>query len=320
MKRQWNSQDAKAPETGGTVERSSAQANLEVAIKIGTYGEISIPYPRQVEFHSRCDYLQSLGQHTRGRPQKGMRVLAPSGSGKTSAAEAYIRLVEARMPSTATFKPIVLVPLDRATTSKKLFSSILAKFGDGFSDKGSEVVLKQRAITCFQRFQSQLLIIDEVQHLNYRSSATNDVTDTLKTLLDAGVLPIVFLGTEEAEGMFARNLQLNGRLLPPCDFKPLRATSAEDRELLAGYWERLEDEIVERKLLPTPSRLSQPWVLGALHKVSSGVIGRISRLTETALEIAIRRGAERLEIYDLAQATDRWAIDQNFTAYNPFRQ
>lgn len=235
MKRQWNAQDATAPETGGAVERSSAQANLEVAIKIGTYGEISIPYPRQVEFHSRCDYLQSLGRQTRGRPQKGMRVLAPSGSGKTSAAEAYIRLVEARMPSTATFKPIVLVPLDRATTSKKLFSSILSKFGDGFSDKGSEVVLKQRAITCFQRFQSQLLIIDEVQHLNYRSSATNDVTDTLKTLLDAGVLPIVFLGTEEAEGMFARNLQLNGRLLPPCDFKPLRATSAEDRELLAGY-------------------------------------------------------------------------------------
>lgn len=320
MTRQWSSDNSRGPDTGSFVERSSAQVNIEVAIKIGVYGEISIPYPRQVEFHSRCDYLQNLGQYTKGRPQKGMRVLAPSGSGKTSAAEAYIRLVEARTPSTPTFKPIVLVPLDRATTSKKLFGSILAKFGDGFSDKGSEVVLKQRAITCFQRFQSQLLIIDEVQHLNYRSSATNDVTDTLKTLLDAGVLPIVFLGTEEAEGMFARNLQLNGRLLPPCDFRPLKATSTADRALLAGYWERLENEIVERKLLPTHSGLSQPWVLGALHKVSSGVIGRVSRLTETALEIAIRRGAERLEVYDLAQATDRWAIDQNFTSYNPFRQ
>lgn len=78
----------------------------------------------------------------------------------------------------------------------------------------------------FILLQTELLIVDEVQHLNYRNGLKNDVTDTLKGLLDADVIPIVFFGTEDAAQMFGRNLQLNGRLLPPCDLNPLNARSA----------------------------------------------------------------------------------------------
>ncbi len=42
-----------------------------------------------------------------------------------------------------------------------------------------------------------------------RVNARNDVTDALKVLLDSGVVPIAFLGTELANGMFRRNLQLS---------------------------------------------------------------------------------------------------------------
>lgn len=308
------------PETGGLEEDTSAAANARVAAAIASFDEIFIPYPRHVLFHSRCDYLRQLGQATKGHPQKGMRVLAPSGSGKTTAAEAFTKLAERRLPPTANFKPFLLVKLDKGATSKKLYGWILAEFGDGFSDRGTEQTLRRRVVECFRHFGTQLLFIDEVQHLNFRSTTSNDVTDSLKSLLDTGVVPIVFMGTEDAEGMFKRNLQLNGRLLPPCDFNPLRPTFSEEAELFATYWSHLDAEIIKRGLITTPSGLHDPEFLGALHKVSAGVIGRVSHLTRESLDIALRRGAERIELYDFTLATDRWAIPQGFGETNPFRQ
>lgn len=48
----------------------------------------------------------------------------------------------------------------------------------------------------------------------------------------------------------------------------------------------------------------------------AGAAARISRLFEVAVEIALRRQAKRLEVYDLALAVDRWAIPQDFITTN----
>lgn len=296
-------------------ECTSAETNRLVAQRIADFRTIFVPYPRHVEFHARCDYLLELGQATKGQPQRGMRVLAPSGSGKTTAAEAFIRDVERRLPPAPGFIPIVHVNLDRAATVKKLYTSILMKFGDQLIRNRNELELKQRVIGLLDRVGCRLLFIDEVQHM---AKGSGDVTDSLKNLLDVGAVPIVFLGTDDAKEMFKRNLQFNGRLLPPCDFARLRATVLEDQQLLRGYWERLDMEIVHRGLLARPSGLMDPEVLGALHKCSDGVIGRISRLIEVALEVAIRCGSERIEVRHLALATDRWALPQGFVDTNPF--
>lgn len=298
-----------------------SERNSIIAQLIAQFESIYLPYPRHIDFHDRCDFLQKLGQHTRGKPQKGFRVLAPSGSGKTSAAIAYIRSVELRTPRTSDFIPILYIALDDFMTSKKLMVAILDQFGDSYSTNGNEQVLKARVYAYMERFGTQLLFIDEVQHLNSRFRGRNDVTDSLKRFLDGGVVPIVFLGTEEATDLFQRNLQLNGRLLAPCDFEPLSATDPDDRALLAGYVERLDRAIVDLGILPHPAKFNtDAWILGCLHAVSSGVIGRVSRLFQVALEIALRREGDRLEVEDLAEAVDAWAVPQSFIALNPFHQ
>lgn len=299
---------------------NSGDKNLMIAEKQAIFDKIVIRYPPHLKFYDRCDYLRQLGQTTRGRPQKGMRALGPSGSGKSHAADTYKEYVEGLAEQSDDIVPVIIVPLGSATTSKRLMSSILHKFGDDHAANGSEYVLTRRAQACFKHFQTQLLIIDEVQHLNFRTSEKNDVTDSLKGFLDSGVVPIVFLGTDEASDMFKRNLQLNGRLISPSDFDPLRQSEPGDRQLLAGYVRQLNSAIVESGLLPTESDLTDPWVLGCLHEVSAGIIGRISRLFHSALEIALRRQASRLEIYDLALAVDRWAIPQSFVETNPFER
>lgn len=298
----------------------SSAKNAEVAEKLERFRSVYIPYPVHTDFQNRCDYLQKLGVRTRHKAQMGMRVLAPTGSGKTTAADRYMEIVERRRPRSSTSIPVVKVNLERASTSKKLMISILDQFGDPFSTHGNELILKRRVFACFQRFKTELLFVDEVQHLNFRSGAGGDVTDTLKGLLDGGLVPIVFMGTEDARSLFTRNLQLNGRLLAPCDFAPLQVTSEADRSLFAGFVERLERVLVDEGIFPEASALREAGLLPALFEVSKGVIGRVVRLFQAALEIAIRRDARRIEPFDFAEAIDRWAIPQGFIDQNPIRR
>lgn len=291
-----------------------------IVAKLALFQQLYFPYPPHIELHKQCAYLIQLGRASRGQPQKGMRALGPSGSGKTAAVLDFARQFLAQNPRTSTFVPIVYVVLERAATAKKLMMSILEYFGDPYSAHGNEQFLKKRVKSCFERFGTLLLIIDEVQHLNYRSYERNDVTDSLKRLLDDGVVPIVFIGTEEAEDLFTRNIQLSGRLIAPCDLKKLDLQSKTDRSLLAGYVTMLDQTMVEKRILPELSNLNDPWVLTQLYVVANGVVGRISRLLCIALEIALRRGATRIERYDLALAVDRWAIPNGLTKQNPFLQ
>lgn len=166
------------------------------------------------------------------------------------------------------------VDLERTATLKKLLTSILDQFGDPHSTPGNELFLKRRVMACVERFGTELLFVDEVQHLNYRSGPKNDVEDTLKGMLDAGVVPTVFLGTQDAGALVGRNLQLNGRLLPPCDFEPLRAGVKEDQRLFAGFAAKLEKAIVEQGVLGEPSGLDAAGMLPAIFRVSKGVAGR----------------------------------------------
>ena len=191
--------------------------------------------------------------------------------------------------------------------------------GHGYASHGNELTLKRRVFACFEHFGTELLIVDEVQHLNYRNGLKNDVTDTLKGMLDAGLVPMAFLGTEDAEQMFRRNLQLNGRLLAPCDIRPLDPKREDDRRNFAQFVARLENVIVDEGILRERSDLAGARALAPLFEVSAGVVGRVSRLFQVGLEFALRRGAHRLEPCDLADAVDQWAIEQNFISYNPVR-
>lgn len=295
-------------------------SNTEVAQKIALFRSIVIQYPRQLELHDRLNYLQALGRHSRGEPQMGLRVLAPTGSGKSTAARIYKRLVESGAPPSSERVPVLLLPLNSATTSRRLMVQILQALGDPIAEKGTEQALQARAVNYMRRLGVELLIIDEIQHLTYRSSAKIDVTDALKSFLDAGVAPIAFLGTEDALPLFESNLQLNGRLIAPFDMPKLDVAKAEERSLFASFVAALCHEMEKKQLFPAPITLVRPEVLGGLMEVTDGVIGRVSRLFEVAVEIALRRGAVSFEVDDISAAVEQWAIPQSFASRNPFRR
>lgn len=310
--------DSNNPLTGCPTPSYSADANSQVVEIQSQYRSIYVPFPRQTDFHARCDHLIKLGEATRGEPQSGLRVLAPSGSGKTTAAKALVRLIESARPPTEYHVPVVHIPLESATTARKLMVSILTQLKDKDANRGNEMLLRRRVHEFFGRLGTVLLIVDEVQHLQSLTRESQDVTDSLKQFLDGGIVPVVFLGTEEATSMFEKNKQLAGRLQPPCDFTPLNRSVASDRMLLGGFVHALDLAIVERGLRKRHGGLADPWIRACLHTASGGVIGQVFRLVEFALVHSIRRGADCIEVYDLAIATDQWAVGL-FVDENPFR-
>lgn len=167
--------DPNQPQTGMLLEDWSIERSDVVSAKLAIFQKIYVDHPPHTALHGRWYGLMSLGRATQGQPQKGIRTIALTGSGKTAAASTFVRRMHP--PGSAGYPPVAHVALEKATTSKRLIGSLLHWYGDRHTHSGTEARLKERLYACFERFGTQLLIIDEVQHLNHRSGDKGDVTD-----------------------------------------------------------------------------------------------------------------------------------------------
>lgn len=310
--------DRFGPVTGRQVEDHSPEAIMRVAVALARYDAIHVRTIRHDLMEAHCDLVMACGIASAGRPQLGGRILGPSGSGKTTAARRYRDAVEARGLHRDGERPVLIVPLDRACTSRRFFSSILRELGDGFYDKGTEETLQKRAYEALRRFGVRLLIVDEVQHLAFRSTERNHTTDTLKRVLDDGLCPLCLVGTDEGRTFLNSNPQLSNRLHPPCNLPPLLGNGS-DRRILKDYVGQLDRAMVDSGLTSQLTALTDRHVAACLLAVSGGVLGRISNLVRAALAGALLRGADRIEICDLSAATASWAVEQDLIDYDPFR-
>jgi hypothetical protein len=301
----------------GTGNPANVVSAADVGVIRARYRAIYIRSPAHRRVHLAFDRLRALGAATRGMPQRAVRNSAHSGSGKTANAETYEAHANAGAPEGTI--PVLYVELDKASTVKRLWASVNEKAGDEYSDQGSEDMLRRRAFKLLREKRVELLIVDEAQHLSYRSSARNDVTDSLKKALDDGVVPIALVGNEELAPLLSQNVQLSNRMDPPCDLTPLNVREPHDRSEFMGFVRRLDEAMLAKGIVSEVARLDEVRMLGCLYAVSSGIIGRVFNLVEQALVHALERGATRVELHDLAVATDRWAIAQKVVDYNPFR-
>ncbi|WP_206378795.1 TniB family NTP-binding protein, partial [Sphingomonas sanguinis] len=214
--------------------------------------------------------------------------------------------------------PYAPIGVPNLGSSVGLFSSILRELGDGFYEKGTEEVLQKRSYLGLRERGVKLLIIDEVQHLQYRSTPRSDVTDTLKRVLDDAICPLVFIGIDDAAPFLNANKQLANRLHPPCDLPPLDIWNETQRATFKAYAHGLDKALVDSGLTTRLSGLAKGNRLTCLMAVSNGVLGRVSNLVRSALAEALSRNAEMIEVCDLSAATQSWAMVQGFIDYDPF--
>lgn len=309
------------PVSGNPEPASDHETYVRVAAGLAAFDEIYVHNPVHRPVFSALDGVRTLGLAQPGMRKRAIRCLAPSGSGKTTVMETYARVVERRMPEEERGgrRPVVIVPLNPGLTTRALWVCVLGAHGDWEVRRGdTEETLRRRAYRTIERLGVELLILDEVQHLDGGEKARVDVTDAIKRVLDDGIVPLALVGTTDALAMLRRNVQLVNRMLPPADIRPLDPLAAADRKALRGFLRRLDEAMVERGILRRPSGLGRPLLRAATHEVTGGVLGRAVNLIRVALSRALRREADMIELCDLSVATREWAVDQGVTLVNPF--
>jgi DNA transposition AAA+ family ATPase len=309
------------PKTGSPWPDDSSDMLAAEATVLACFDGIYIVNHRHLPVFVALEQLRQLGIAQPGQRKRALRVLAPSGAGKTTTVMAYAAKVEERLPEDerAWRRPVVILPIHPKIKVKGWWSALLQVLGEQISrPRDTEETLRLRASEAIARSGVELLVIDEAQHLAVTTKMIGEVTDRMKRFLDDGVVPVVFVGTSDAKEMLQSNLQLVNRMLPPADIVSLRSENTKDRRELEHFLKRLDAEIVARKLMAEPAGLDETLVAACLMQIAGGNLGRIVNLLRLALGRAYRRQASRIEPVDLQAATALWAVGQGVITKNPF--
>lgn len=174
--------------------------------------------------------------------------------------------------------------------------------------------------------------MDEIQHLDHRQTKVDKklrraafcestaVTDTLKTMLIRGLVPIVFVGIHEAEHMILGDQQLAARCISKLDFGQLRHDVSEELEIFLDYLGMLGIKLVQHGLMKEVSNLIEGDLPPIIHTVGSGRLGMASNLIAAACTIARERKSTRVSSEHVSAAIDEWAMPLGLIDYNPLTQ
>jgi hypothetical protein len=339
-------------------KKTEARAKPSRGQVIAAFELMRIEHPRIKEVHSALDDAREAGRLTPQSPKRYIELFAPSHSGKSSAIRSYIEDVVVqevidrglfpsdmdRQEIAARQRLVLHVTLSPKASIRSMAADILRQLGDARADVGTGPVLLRRVYEYLSGSyidpmtkqpigrQTELVILDEIQHLSsskverpdgklaksHRITST-EVTDTLKTMMIRGLVPLVFVGVPEAREHLSIDVQLTNREMTKIDYSPLKWSSEKDQLVFLEYCEEAACLVVSTGLLPKKANLLHENVAYRLWQASGGCIGVVSRLLEEAVFHALDRDADRVEYEDLALAVDTRGIPNGMCKSNPFR-
>lgn len=304
--------DAATPRPGSLAARSA-----RVAVAVAAVRRIRLPEPRQLAIHAEFDEVRLTGVEMQGMPMIGMTLFEVTGAGKTTTAEQYADRVNARAQDGEV--PVLNVRLDNSGTARSLYVEMLAALGDGFALNGTEHSLRRRTLDALGDAGTELVIIDESHHGGRKSGFGGEITSSVKLLLDGGVVPVALLGTEEAVPVFAKDMELSGRLMAPCRLGRLEWQDPYDNEIWIGLLQNLDQRLVEDGVISRTFGLADEGLDQALIEATNGTIGQLMGTIRTAVREAVRDDRDHLTMEDLVTAVDAWNVGHRFVSHNPLR-
>jgi hypothetical protein len=286
---------------------------------MAAFEDIVLPTPAQIECIRQMDTLRIMGlSQPAGQQRRAFRYLNQSGSGKSTCAKLLKQHVAGQPGRNPTKKPILHVTLSTTGTPKSLATSILNAFDDGYSTRGEAELLFERVKIAIDDHGVELLIIDELNHFKQKHLAA-DAANTIKNILTLGWVPVVLMGTTDAQSLFTLNRELKNRCLPQIVLKPF----VHDDAASLGVWKQLlrqiDLELVGRGILQELSGLGDPTLAQDLCEASNGLIGEFHNIMLAALEAALLAGERFIGHDRLMDAIDAWCIQDGTIGHNPLR-
>jgi hypothetical protein len=284
---------------------------------LAAFEGIIIPTAAQMTAVRQMDSLRIMGlQQPAGEQRRAYRYLHHSGTGKSTCAKLLSNYVLSQPGRDPAMKPILHVTLSTTGTPKSLASSILDTLGDNYSTRGEAELLLRRVRQGLREFGVELLIIDELNHFRQKNLA-KDAANTIKNILTLGWVPVVLIGTTDAQSLFADNRELKNRCAPQVVLAPYDVTNSDDLARWIDFLRRLDAELVNRGVLGTYSGLAEPGLAEDLCRASNGLIGELHNILLAALDQVLLAGEDHISHQRLVDAVDAWCIqdgtiDQNY--------
>ncbi|MGI6852161.1 ATP-binding protein [Mesorhizobium sp. 1B3] len=318
-----------------------------------TYGRIleeflnmRIKHPRLDDAYALYDDLRHVKRSCPHEPQRFGALFADPQSGKSTCVKMYI---ESRVVDDAIERGLFPGSMDRRivakqqrlalhvtlstnATPKSLATDILTAFGDPRASYGTAQSLLQRAYGYMQHFGTEIVFIDEIQHLAHKTARVDGkaersnllestaTTDTLKTMLLNGLVPMMFVGVREARHHLFNDPQLAARCISELDFGRLTFDNPKSRNIFIEYCGRLGIKLQQHGLFSKASDLVSGAIPGNINEVAGGRLGMASNLVLAACKVAVEEGAPCVTWNHLDEATEDWAIPMGITSRNPFRR
>jgi hypothetical protein len=309
------------------------------------FERMRIKHPRLDEARAAFDDLRAMKRANPLAPQRFVSMFAPTHSGKSTTITNYIetdvvdvvikrglfKADEDRAVIAKKQKLVLHISLEGVTKPKSLATDILTRLEDDDPAGGTAPSLLQRSYKQMHECITELLIVDEIQHLSpterekkqqsYREKKEEgtSVTNTLKIMMIRGLVPMAFVGLDEARTTLFSDGQLADRCLHELDFSCLDYALPKERKIFEDYCGRLGLKLKQHDPFEEPSNFLDADIIPCLHEISGGRIGAVSRFVEKAAVIASKAKATGVTRDHLVLAGDEWAKKPESLGYNPFR-
>lgn len=244
--------------------------------------------PRWVGYQRAREILAQLEgalRHPKVQRMPNLLLVGETNNGKTMLASRFVRLHSPR-PDSNGKRTLLMIQAPPVPDENRFYAGILEALNAPYGPHETAARRQVQVLRLLHGIGLEMLVIDEIHHiLAGHYAKQRRFLNVLKYLGNELEIPLVGVGTLDALRAVQTEPQVASRFDPVAI--PRWQWSKEFLMLLASF---------ERVLpLRQPSHLISEPLARKLLSWSEGTIGELSRLLNRASEIAIRKGAERID-------------------------
>lgn len=166
------------------------------------------------DFNAAQDRIRECHESVKdGLGKEHLKVLGPSGAGKTTLLRDYAANYPRYEADDRTIVPVLYARIPARPTIKKVATSLLRALGSDYADKGDEESRTHQLLTLLAECGTELLLIDELQHLVDRGGKKTHalIADWIKDVVDQFDGACVLAGLTRSQLLDAANEQFARR-------------------------------------------------------------------------------------------------------------